>query len=158
MGPPTEVMHLKHLMANAVSALVANSYVGGHVSPAICPTFPYHSRAHGGWPMKSPFLSDFHRESTVSRVAKQHDSIMIDAQPKGLLTLQLLLTRDQQSSSQDDRNTPLSIQRGETLEIDEVEILGSRKVPLSQKEPDRLGNQSFRASGGVSILYWRASS
>ncbi len=49
VGPPTDVsMHLKLLMANAVPALVASLYVGCHVSPAMCPNFPYHFHARGG--------------------------------------------------------------------------------------------------------------
>jgi hypothetical protein len=56
-------------------------------------------------------LDDFSREETVSHIPKQHDIIKTDIQPKGLLTLQSLLTHNQQSSSQEAKNTPLSSHR-----------------------------------------------
>jgi hypothetical protein len=142
VGPPTDVMHLKLLMANAVPALVASSYVGCNVTQSMCPNFPYHFRAHGGWPTMSSLLDDFTRDKTVSHVAKQHDVIKIDVQPKGLLTLQLLLTRDQQSSSRHAKNTSLSSHPTTSQPMDKVEILGSRILPFFGQQQ---GHHSERA-------------
>ncbi len=79
----------------------------------------------------SSLLDDFNRDETVSHVAKQHDVIKIDVQPKGLLTLQSLLTCNQQSSSRHAKNTPLSSHPTASQPTDEVEILGSRTLPFS---------------------------
>lgn len=40
MAPPTDVMHLQSQMVNAVPALVLSLYVGYHVSPSMCLSFP----------------------------------------------------------------------------------------------------------------------
>ena len=148
MSPPLDVIHLKILMKNAAPTLVAKSYVGCHVSPAMCPNFQYHFRAHGSWPTQSSLLDDFHRDSNVSHVAKQHDLIDIDVQPRGLPTLKFLLTRDQQSSPRHATNTPLASQREETPASDEVQILGSCRVSISQWDLDRVGHQSYRTVTG----------
>ena len=98
-SPSLDVMHLKMLIEHAAPALVASSYVGCNISPATCPTFQYHFRAHGGWPTQSSLLKDFHCDANISHVAKQHDLIEIDVQPQCLLTIKFLLTRDQRSST-----------------------------------------------------------
>jgi hypothetical protein len=75
VAPFTNVMHLKLLMANAIPALVASSYVGCHVSLSMCPNCPYHFQAYGGWPTMLSLLDNFSRKENVSHVAKQHGII-----------------------------------------------------------------------------------
>ena len=152
MSPQIDVLHLKMLMEHAAPALVANSYVGDHVLPAMCPNFPYHFRAHGGWPTESSLLEAFHCDANVSHVAKQHDLIEIDVQPKGLLTTKSLLTRDQQSSIRHANLTPLASIAGQTSATHEVQFVRIHPAPNSQQAHHRADAPPFASSigGGTS--------
>jgi hypothetical protein len=148
MSPPIDVLHLKMLMEHAAPALVANSYVGDHVPPAMCPNFPYHFRTHGGWLTESSLLEAFHCDANVSHVAKQHDLIEIDVQPRGLLTTKSLLARNQQSSIRHATLTPLASLSGQTSVTNEVQFVRSRPAPNSQQAHHRAGAPPFASTNG----------
>jgi hypothetical protein len=80
-------------------------------------------------------LDNFSCNESVSQVAKQHKIMKIGVQPKGLLTLQSLLTCNQKSSSRHAQRTPLSSHQAASTSTDVVEILGSRTpLPYSQQQ------------------------